>query len=190
MQSNLQLSPELRRKVDDELQTEEVIQWIEQPIPRLFAADSTGYFLLGLFFIIISISLLMLGIKPGIGDVLAHVVSILVPVLLALIGFGLLSSPLWAWQAARQRVYLVTDKRAISIQGGWFAAIKSYLPDQLNDLYRKERADGTGDVIIAKVVTHVKKNDRWETTVTEKGFFGVRNPKEAERRLRQLERAK
>jgi hypothetical protein len=78
---------------------------------------------------------------------------------------------------------LVTDKRAISIQGGWSATIRSYLPDQLKDLYRKERADGTGDVIIS--IRRWKDSDGVSRS-EEVGFLGVRNPREVENILKQL----
>ena len=99
------------------------------------------------------------------------------------IGFVMLSSPISVWQAARKTVYLVTDKRAISIQGGWSTTIRSYLPDQLKDIYRKERADGTGDVIIS--IRRWKDSDG-DNRNEEIGFLGVRNPREVENILKQL----
>ena len=95
----------------------------------------------------------------------------------------MLSSPIWVWQEARNTVYLVTDKRAISIQGGWSTTIRSRLPDQLKDLYRKERADGTGDVIIS--IRRWRDGDG-DSRSEEIGFLGVRNPREVENILKQL----
>ena len=95
----------------------------------------------------------------------------------------MLASPVWVWQAARKTVYLVTDKRAISIQGGRSTTIRSYLPDQLKDIYRKERADGTGDVIIS--IRRWKDSDG-DNRNEEIGFLGVRNSREVENILKQL----
>ena len=120
-----------------------------------------------------------------------------------LIGFAALTSPIWEWQAARKTVYLVTDKRAISIQpgwssmfsshlrderaismqGGWSPIIRSYLPDQLKNLYRKQRAFGTGDVIIEIRLWRDSDGDQRSEEI---GFLGVRSPREAENMLRQL----
>ena len=95
----------------------------------------------------------------------------------------MLASPVWVWQAARKTVYLVTDKRAISIQGGWSTTIISHLPDQLKDIYRRERADGAGDVIIS--IRRWKDSDG-DSRSEEIGFLGVRNPREVENILKQL----
>ena len=80
-------------------------------------------------------------------------------------------------------VYLVTNKRAISIQTGSTAIIRSYLPGQLQDIYRKERSDGTGDVIIT---LRKWKDSDGDQRSEEIGFLGVRNAQEIERLLKQL----
>lgn len=49
---------------------------------------------------------------------------------------------------ALQTVYLITDQRAISIEGEKWSTIRNYLPQQLQTVYRQENKDGTGDVII------------------------------------------
>ncbi|NER50885.1 MAG: hypothetical protein F6J92_30290, partial [Symploca sp. SIO1A3] len=91
--------------------------------------------------------------------------------------------PVWVWQAARKTVYLITDKRAILIQGGSSITIRSYLPEQLKDVYRKEKANGSGDVIIA--VRQWKDSDGDQRS-EEIGFVGVRNSQEVEKILKQL----
>lgn len=102
-----------------------------------------------------------------------------------LIGFGMLSSRLWVWKSARQTVYLVTDQRALSIQGGVAVTIRSFLPEDLQQIDRKERVDGTGDVIIA--IRRWQDGDG-DSRSEEIGFLGVRNPREAETRLKPLAR--
>jgi hypothetical protein len=61
--------------------------------------------------------------------------------------------------------------------------IKLVLPDQLKDIYRKERADETGDVII--LIRRWKDSDG-DNRNEEIGFLGVRNPREVENILKQL----
>lgn len=187
MLSNLKIPKEIRRKINDELQPGEFIRWIEQPIPRFFTAASIGSVLFGIPWTSFAIFWMWgaSGFKiPDLREGLQpqHLFA-LFGVPFVLVGFIMLSSPIWVWQAARKTVYLVTDKRAISIQGGWSTTIRSYLPDQLKDVYRKERADGTGDVIIA--IRRWKDSDGDQRT-EEIGFCGVRSPREVENMLRQL----
>ena len=187
MLSDLKIPKELRRKIDDELQPGEPVRWVEQPIPRFFTADSIESVLLGIPWTSFSIfgTWYTLGYKlPDLREGLQpQYLSALYIMLFVLIGFGMLSSPIWVWQAARKTVYLVTDKRAISIQGGWSTTIRSYLPDQLKDVYRKERVDGTGDVIIA---IRRWKDSEGDQRSEEIGFLGVRSPRGVENMLRQL----
>jgi hypothetical protein len=187
MLSNLRIPKELRRKIDNELQPEEFIRWVEQPIPRFFTAASIGSILFGIPWTSFAIFWMWgaSGFKlPDLREGLQpqHLFA-LFGLPFVFIGFAMLSSPIWEWQAARKTVYLVTDKRAISIQGGWSTTIRSYLPDQLKDIYRKERADGTGDVIIS--IRRWKDSDG-DNRNEEIGFLGVRNPREVENILKQL----
>jgi hypothetical protein len=187
MLSNLKIPKELRRKIENELQPGEFIRWIEQPIPRFFTASSIGSVLFGIPWTSFAIFWMWgaSGFKlPDIREGLQpQNLFALFGVPFVLIGFRMLSSPVWAWQAARKTVYLSTDKRAISIQGGLSTKIKSYLPDQLKDVYRKERADGTGDVVIE--IRRWSDSDEGQNS-EEIGFLGVRNPREVENMLRQL----
>ncbi|MBD1872895.1 hypothetical protein H6F75_05330 [Nodosilinea sp. FACHB-131] len=187
MSSNLQISKELRRKIDNELQPGESIRWVGQPIPRFFTADSIGCVLFGIPWTIFTIFWMWAALEfklPNLREDLQpqHLFALFgIPFMLT--GFGMLSSPLLVWQAAKKSVYLVTNKRAISIQSGWSTTIRSYLPDQLKDVYRKERADGTGDVIIA--IREWIDNDG-DPRSEEIGFLEVRDPREVENILRQL----
>jgi hypothetical protein len=185
MLSNLNIPKELRRKIDNELQPGELIRWVEQPIPRFFTASSIGSVLLGIPWT--SLPIFQMWVMLGFGSPDRLIVdlnllfALFFDVLFALSGFAMLYSPIWEWQVAKKTVYLVTDKRAISIQGGRSTIIKSYFPDRLKDLYQKERADGTGDVII--------KIQRWNgSDGDEVVFLGVRSPREVENILRQLVR--
>jgi len=102
-----------------------------------------------------------------------------------LVGFWMFASPFREWLKAFRTVYLVTDKRAISIESGWFTTIRNYTPAQLKDLYRKERGDGTGDVVIT---TRLRRGGEGNSWTEEIGFMNVRNPREVERLLQQLAR--
>ena len=187
MLSNLKIPKGLRRKIENELQPGEIIRWVEQPIPHFFTAASILSVLFGIPWT--SFAIFWMGGASGFklpdlreGLQPQHLFA-LFGVPFVLIGFGMLSSPIWVWQEARKTVYLVTDKRAISIQGGWSTTIRSYLPDQLKDIYRKERADGTGDVIIS--IRRWKDSDGVNRQ-EEIGFLRVRNPREVENIIKRL----
>jgi hypothetical protein len=187
MLSNLRIPKELRRKIDNELQPGERIRWVEQPIPRFFTPASIGSFLFGIpwtsfaiFWMCGASGFKLPDLREGLQP--QHLFA-LFGIPFVLVGFGMLSSPLWVWQAARKTVYLITDKRAILIQGGGSTTIRSYLPDQLMDIYRKERDDRTGDVVIS--IRRWKDSDG-DNRSEEIGFLGVRNPREVENILNQL----
>lgn len=187
--NKLKISDGLRRKVDNELESGELIRWIDQPVPRFFTAASTKTFLFGIpwtaFFIF-----WMWGAGFGhmrlrdIRDIGSFSFSFpLFGIPFVLIGFWMLSSPIYTWYQAHQTVYIITDKRAISIEGGITTTIHSYLPQQLRDIYRREKDGDRGDIIIAvKLLTDGDGNQSKE----EVGFMGIRNPKEIEKMLKAL----
>jgi hypothetical protein len=191
MLSNLKIPKQLRRKIENELHSGEAIRWVEQPIPRFTAPSIAGvWFGIGMtispiVYILDRSNFQLPDLREGLQ--LQHLISLISPYWLlfcSVAGFEFLSSPIWKWQATRKTVYLVTNRRAISIQGGLSTKIRSYLPDQLKDVYRKERADGTGDVIIR--IRRWRYGARDQKREEEIGFLGVRNPREVENIIKQL----
>ena len=127
MLNNLQIPNKLRKKVHKELEVGESIRWVEQPIPRFFTASSIGSILFGipwtsfaLFWMWGALGFELPDIREGIQpkDIFA-----LFGLPFVLIGFGMLSSPIWVWLEARKTVYLITNRRAISIQGGIYTIV-------------------------------------------------------------------
>lgn len=100
-----------------------------------------------------------------------------------LIGLAMLSSPLWAYRKAFKTAYVITDRRVITFDGGWLTTIRSYRPGQLQDVYRKERRDGSGDVIFARRAWRDSDGDRQSE---ELGFLRIRNPKEVEQMIKKI----
>ena len=105
----------------------------------------------------------------------------------------MLSSPIWFWLSAKNTAYVITNKRALSIAipdtsfGNILStSIRNYPPSKLKDIYRKERADGTGDVVMAVQQSTSNFNSRRNQTTEEIGFMGISNPQEVEKMLRQL----
>jgi hypothetical protein len=98
-------------------------------------------------------------------------------------GFGLLSAPLWTYWKSIRIVYVITNRRVITFTGGGTSTIRSFFPERLRNFYRKEKKDGTGDVIIDYLAWKDSDDDQ---RTRELVFFGVRDPKTTESKLRKL----
>jgi hypothetical protein len=181
------ISAKLRRRIDRELDAGEFVKWVEQPLPRFFTGQSITLFITGIPFTAFAIFWMYGAAGDKVPDLRqgidAEHLFALFGVPFVLIGFWMLASPLRGWLKAFRTVYLITDKRAISIESGWFTTIRNYIPTQLKDLYRKERGDGTGDVVIT---TRFRRGSEGNSWTEEIGFINVRNPREVERLLQQL----
>ncbi len=179
-----QIPNKLRKKVDKELEAGEFIRWVEQPIPSLLTLESASVFLFGIPWTIFAVHWTW---GAGIPDLSKggrpELFGLMFGLPFILVGLWMLFSPIWEWLKAFRTVYLITDKRAISIEDGWITTIRSFTPEQLKDVYRKERRGGTGDVIIT---TQIWKDREGDLKSKEIGFVRVRNPKEIERLLKQL----
>lgn len=187
MLNGQQIPAKLLRRIDRELEAGEFIKWVEQPLPRFFTLQSLAYFLFGIPWTAFAIfwTYREAGFKIPVlheGIKFEHLFA-LFGVPFVLVGFWLLTSPLREWLKPFRTVYLITDKRAISIESGWFTIIRNYTSAQLKDLYRKERGDGTGDVVIT---TRLRRGGEGNSWTEEIGFMNVRNPREVEKLLQQL----
>jgi len=184
MNQLIELPPELRSVVEDELEVGESVQWSARPramrlvlytLPVvLFAIPWTAF---AVFWICGASGWQFPTLKGPAGF------FPLFGVPFVLVGCGMLSSPLWALRKVRRTLYVITDRRAIVFEGGWSTTVRSLGPDQLTDLERKQRADGSGDIILVKRSWRGSDGDRYTRPV---GFFGVENVKDVETLLRQL----
>lgn len=175
----------LEDRIDRELETGERIEWMDMPIPRYFTRASTAAFLFGIpwtafaVFWVFAASGFKVPDFSGGGESLFPLFGL--P--FVLIGLAMLSSPFWAYRRAFKTVYVITDRRAILYQGGWTRTIRSYPPEKLEEIYRKERRDGSGDVVF----DHRTWRGRHGREHTEElGFLSVRNPRQVEQMLKQL----
>lgn len=187
MLSSFKLPQKLRKAVEKELEMGESIQWIEQPIARFFNASSVASVIFGIpwtsFALFWTYGALGFELPQFTDGIQPQHLFALFGVPFILIGFVMLTSPFWAWQAARETVYLITNRRAIAIEGGWVTTIRSYLPHELGHIYRQEKADGTGNIVIIKREWTDSDGDRMTEEI---GLMSVRNPRETERILKQL----
>ncbi len=172
--------------VDRELERDERIEWIGMPKRIFFTPVATGAFLFGIPWTAFALfwtagaawGTMKMDEGPGLFSIFP-----LFGVPFILIGFGMLSSPIWAYLRAGRTVYVITDRRAITFEGGWSTTIRSYPPEKLTDVFRTEKRDGSGDVIIARRAWRDSEGDRQSE---ELGFLRVADAKDVERRLKQL----
>ena len=184
MRSDVNVPRKLKDQVDRELESGERVQWIGMPQARFFTPGSTTAFLFAIpwtafsiFWICGASGFKMPDFSNGAG------LFPLFGVPFVLIGVGMLSSPLWAYRKASKTVYAITDRRAITFDGGRSTTVRSYLPEKLKDIYRKEKKDGSGDVVIVRKAWHDSDGDRRSE---ELGFLRIANPREVEDMLNQL----
>ena len=178
---------DLQDRVQNELESGERIEWMEMPIPRFFTGASTSAFLFGIpwtAFALFWTYMASGGLSSGKGSMIFAMFGI--PFIL--IGFAMLSSPVWAYRKSFRTVYVITDRRAITFDGGRSTTIRSYTPENLKNVYRREKRDGSGDVIFG--VNEWKDSDGDRRSL-EIGFLRIGNPKAIEQSLRKLaEKAK
>lgn len=167
----LKLAPELQARVKAELKPGEVVNWAGQPLPRRYAAKAGWSWL---FFIPwTAFAIFWIG-----GAARFRVPSFTEPqdffalwgLPFVAIGVAGLTSPLWLRLAAARVVYVVTNQRAFSIEGRRSLIVRNYLPAQLGTMTRRERGDGSGDLILA---LEPYAGNRGLTNTRERGFFGV-----------------
>lgn len=176
---------ELEDQVERELESGERIVWMEQPIPRYFTTTSTSTFLFAIPWTAFAVFWICgaSGFKwPDFGkDGFAFFPLFGVP--FVLFGIGMLSTPFWTYRKALKTVYVITNRRAITFDSGWTTTIRSYPPDKLQNICRKEKSDGTGDVILGQ---RVWTGSEGEQQATNLGFLNIRDPKTVEQMLKEL----
>lgn len=167
----------LEQRIHRELEPGERIEWKEMPIPHYFSTVSTGAFLFAIPWTAFAI-FWMFGASQS-GSI--AFTSFGIP--FVLIGLGMLSSPIWTYRKSLNTIYIITDRRAITFDGGYAVTIRSYEPKRLQNVFRKERKDGSGDVIISHKEWQDSDGDKHRE---ELGFIRIKDPKKIESMLKKL----
>lgn len=174
---------DLKRRVVEEIDPDESLVWIGQPDPGRMALSSAAVSLFAIPFTAFAIFWMAMAAQ-GITE--AEGPFIFFPLFglpFLLVGLAMLLSPLWAYRKAKKTAYMITSRRAVVIEGGRSFQVTSYGPEDLQDLVRRERSDGSGDVIISEERVY---HSRGRHRIVRKGFFGIRGVKEVEDRLEEL----
>jgi hypothetical protein len=180
------LPPDISHLINSELRSGERILWIGQPIASQFAWRSYGIVLFGISWTAFAIFWMAgaSGFKiPDFRQGQDFFPLFGVPFVLA--GFGLLSSPYWMFRKARRTAYVVTDRRAIIFDSGLFGTvtIRSFEPEQLKDIRRVQRPDGTGDLIFKRSRATDAEGGRQPADC---GFLAIAGVREVEEMINRL----
>jgi hypothetical protein len=100
-----------------------------------------------------------------------------------LIGFAMLSSPLFAYTKAFRTIYIVTNKSLRIVTMGRAKKVERYTPADIGNVQRKEKADGSGDLVFRENISYDSSNKRRSTPV---GFYGIQNVRTVEQHIVQL----
>ncbi|MBE9222680.1 hypothetical protein IQ215_08210 [Cyanobacterium stanieri LEGE 03274] len=187
MASSQKIPKQLRQTIEKELDRGEIVKWVEQPIAYFFSGASITAVLFGIpwtsfavFWMWGALGFQLPNFQQGTQP---EYLFALFGVPFVIIGFLMLSTPVWQWQTMRSTVYVITNKRAIMIQGSRTMVIRSFTPEQVKDVYRREKPDGSGDVILG--MRRWKDSDG-DTRSEEIGFVSLRNVRKVENMLREL----
>jgi len=181
------LPHELRAMVQAELNDKETLLWTGQPKPGRMAVKALPITLFAIPFTAFAVFWMFgaSGFKfpPDFSKGGFSFFPLFgLPVLF--IGLSMLCSPLWKMRAAKRTIYALTDRRAIIFSRGWKTNIRSFSANRLQDLTRRQRSDGSGDIVFKKEISY--NNQGNNMPVQEIGFFGIDNVKEVEDKIREV----
>jgi hypothetical protein len=185
----LNLPPERRNLIESELQSGEKIVWLDQPIPRLFTMRTIPLVLFAIPWT--AFAAFWMAEAAGLLGGHAHspkgptAVFPLFGLPFVLVGIAMLMSPVWMRRIYRGTYYVITNRRAIVFQKGFAMTTRSFAPEQLQALSKRQRADGSGDIIFNVLLEQVQVTP---AGVQMNGFFSIRNVKEVEDLLLELAR--
>lgn len=182
-----QIPRELQTMIDSELSSGERVMWSVQPVPGRLARKATPIVLFGIPWTAFAI-FWTVGATWGTSKIEGAGLFSAFPLFglpFILIGLGMLSSPYWVGRKARRTAYVLTNRRAIVLAGGWRGSItvRSFEPERLHDLRRKQYPDGSGDLVFAQDIRRDSDGDRHTTDV---GFLAIREVKSVEEMVRGL----
>ena len=182
------LPPQFVPVVENELDDNEKCVWADQPIPHWFSLASLGPFLFAIPWTAFSVFWIFgaAGFKiPDFSEPQGFFCLFGVPFLL--VGIGMLSSPYWMRRKMKRTVYAVTDRRVIVFEGGVFSSsVRSYMPNELTELYRTQNAKGIGSISFVGKPAGFPSGRHAENPFVYCGFQNIRNVKAVESLLRNL----
>jgi hypothetical protein len=146
--------------LERELGEQEMVLWSGQPDPLQAALGGLSWSFAGGMMMVIAAGWVSIVFEfprgmlnsSGFFELLPLVLVgafVMVGILLALIGTGILLIPVWIWRRARATLYVVTARRCMILIAAWPEAADGYSHARLVSVQRVEHAPGRGDVLIA-----------------------------------------
>jgi hypothetical protein len=175
--------------------------WMGSPDPDKTAGRplSTPAMRVGLVALVVEIIWLLLALQfigpPQPGDPLT--LFILIPALLPVIAFAVLASWMPGGITGRRlphrpdhTLYMVTDRRVAIMEGGQPIRVRSLAPSQLTNMLRRQRADGSGDLILTREPGTLSEgwagSNNWAAYAwREIGLFGLADVRSVEKLIRE-----
>lgn len=175
----------MQARLESEMAGGERIEWQAMPIPRWIEPATIAMVLFGIPWTAFAV-FWTFGAAYGVSHSPGPWFLSFFPLFglpFILVGIGLLSSPFWSRRRARNTIYAITDRRALIIQGARSVETKSFGPDALAEITRRERRNGTGDVLFSRKEWRDSDGDRQTREI---GFFSIPEPRRVETLLREL----
>ncbi|MDR1052710.1 MAG: hypothetical protein LBL39_00890 [Planctomycetaceae bacterium] len=151
--SSVSISQELQESINNELENDEIIEWIDQPIPCYFSKNRIGIFIFSILWTSFALLWLFVVLVAN-----GAFLLVLFGVLFVIIGVGMLfSATIGERKKLSKTVYVITNRRAIIFDECSFAdGVVSYTADELWDIQPKQKKNGTGDIFIFKNIRNVE----------------------------------
>lgn len=182
MTALMMLDPELNNLVKGELESGEQVRWVGRPrvlpfVRRLFLSS-----VFAIPFTAMALLLLLAAANAEGGQfwpLLLFGLLVLAP------GLYHLSLPLWTIRKAHRTLYVVTDRRAIVFTGTFSRMVLSFGPEEFTQLLRKEKPDGSGNILFLDPRTTPGDGSR-RTSSIDSALYGIENVKEVEGLLKDI----
>jgi hypothetical protein len=176
----------LLNRVEQEIDPAETVRWMGRPKPRILTLSlligvATGLPWTGMSTFFLFETLRM---PEGTEASLANFGWwSLMAVSFILVGLGMMFSPFLEYRKSLRTLYVITDRRALTFESGITTTVRSYHPADLLNVFRRDRYDGTGDVVLChELMTGADS----ESYVKEWCFHRVPEPRKVEQMLRAL----
>jgi hypothetical protein len=102
-----------------------------------------------------------------------------------LVGLSMLLSPFWMLAKARRTAYVITNRRAILLEGRVLGGLstRSFDRERLRDVQRVQFGDGSGNLVFER---QLRTSHNGGAHFTDIGFLAVPDVKDVEDRIREL----
>ena len=178
----------LRKRITSELDSGERIAWVGRPHARAYVIPTIALLVFSVPFTVAAVLWMLVAAGFEVPGFEIHPNNLSPWFGLPFLAIGVLldCTPFWAVWIAHRTGYVLTDRRAIIFNGMYTGTVHTFLPDRLRNLTRKERRDGSGDLLFLRP-TWIDDDERvGEDRTAERGFEAIPDVKQVEDLVRRL----